>query len=151
MFQLSLSKLKKLFQSILKPFQETERVFYFLYCKFSFQNQNNMKNLKSALLLITIVLFSLNESMAQEIKKYDYVEVVIFQKMNNSGKVKRIKVEDQESLEGKSITVKAIEAIKSTSGLLNYMNENNWEFVDRKAMVEGNNPIWLSYLFKKQK
>ena len=151
MFQLSLSKLKKLFQSILKPFQETERVFYFLYCKFSFQNQNIMKNLKSALLLITIVLFSLNESMAQEIKKYDYVEVVIFQKMNNSGKVKRIKVEDQESLEGKSITVKAIEAIKSTSGLLNYMNENNWEFVDRKAMVEGNNPIWLSYLFKKQK
>ena len=110
-----------------------------------------MKNLKTFLLLVAIFLLSVNESVAQEIKKYDYLEVIVIQKMNNSGKIKRIKVEDQKSLEGKSINIKAIEVIKSTSGLLSYMNENNWEFTDRKAMVEGNNPIWISYLFRKQK
>jgi hypothetical protein len=110
-----------------------------------------MKNLKTAFLLVTILLFSANESIAQEITKYDYLEVIVFQKMDNSGKIKRIEVNDQKSLEGKTITIKAIENLDSTSGLLNYMNENNWEFVERQAMVEGNNPIWLSYLFRKQK
>lgn len=111
-----------------------------------------MKSLQTVLLLITFVLFSINKSHGQEITKYDYLEVIVVQKMNNSGKVKRIKVDDdQKSLQGKSITIKTIEDIKATSDLLNYMNENNWEFVDRKAIIEGDNPIWLSYLFKKQK
>jgi hypothetical protein len=110
-----------------------------------------MMNLKTAILLVTIFLFSFNESMAQEITKYDYLEVIVIQKMNDAGKIKRIEVEDQNSLKGKTITIKAIEANENTSDLLNYMNENNWEFVERQAMVEGNNPIWLSYLFRKQK
>ncbi|MBT5640113.1 MAG: hypothetical protein HOJ38_00785, partial [Rhodobiaceae bacterium] len=52
---------------------------------------------------------------------------------------------------GKLITIKEIEALKETSTLLNYMNSNNWEFVDRKAITEPNNPIWMSYLFRKRK
>lgn len=111
-----------------------------------------MKHLISTTFLLAILLlFSINETNAQEITKYDYLEVIVFQKMNNSGKIKRIEVEDQESLKGKSISIKAIEALNQTSDLLNYMNKNNWEFVERQAMVEGNNPIWLSYLFRKQK
>ncbi|WP_188462160.1 hypothetical protein [Bizionia arctica] len=110
-----------------------------------------MKKIKTAFLLVAILLFSINTANAQEITKYDYLEVIVFQKMDNSGKVKRIEVNNQKSLDGKTITIKAIENLDSTSELLNYMNENNWEFVDRKAMIEGNNPIWLSYLFRKQK
>jgi hypothetical protein len=111
-----------------------------------------MKHLiRTTFLLVTMLLFSINETKAQEITKYDYLEVIVFQKMDNSGKIKRIEVEDQESLKGKSITIKAIENLDQTSDLLNYMNKYNWEFVERQAMVEGNNPIWLSYLFRKQK
>ncbi len=110
-----------------------------------------MKNLKIGMLLITILLFSINESVAQEITKYDYIEVIVIQKMNNSGKIKRIKVEKQSSLEGKVITVKEMEALKGTSSLLNYMNSHNWEFVERKAITEANDPIWMSYLFRKKK
>ncbi len=110
-----------------------------------------MKNFKIGIILVAILLFSINESLAQEITKYDYLEVIVIQKMNNSGKIKRIKVEDQSSLEGKVITVKEMESIKGTSSLLNYMNSHNWEFVDRKAITEMSNPIWMSYLFRKMK
>ena len=110
-----------------------------------------MKYLNVGLLIVTMFFFSINNSFAQEIKKYDFLEVIVIQKMNNSGKIKRIKVEDQESLKGKVVTIKKMEAISGTSELLNYMNTHNWELVDRKAITEGNNPIWMSYIFKKQK
>lgn len=110
-----------------------------------------MKHYKIGLLIVAVFFFSINTSFAQEIKKYDFLEVIVIQKMNNSGKIKRIKVEDQSSLEGKVITIKEMEAIKGTSSLLNYMNIHNWEYVDRKAITEINNPIWMSYIFRKQK
>ena len=110
-----------------------------------------MKCLKIALLIVTFLWFSNPVATAQEITKYDYLEVIVVQKMNNSGKVKRIKVEEQTALEGKVITIKKIEAIKNTSDLLNYMNTNNWEFIDRKAITEENDPIWMSYLFRKKR
>ena len=108
------------------------------------------KSIIKALLVLSF-LFSITLTKAQEITKYDYLEIIIIQKMNNSGKIKRIKVENQSSIEGKMITIKEIEAIKETSTLLNYMNFNNWEFIDRKAISELNNPIWMSYLFRKTK
>ena len=90
--------------------------------------------------------------MSQEIAKYDYLEVIVVQKANNRGKVKRIRVEEQPSLEGKSITIDALEDIKETSTLLGYMNDANWEFVDRKAIVsDDNDPVWMSYIFRKTK
>ncbi len=110
-----------------------------------------MKNRIKIVLILALVLISTIKITAQEITKYDFIEVIVIQKANNSGKIKRIKVEDQQSLEGKIITVKEMESIKSTSGLLNYMNAHNWEFVDRKAITEIKNPIWMSYIFKKQK
>jgi len=110
-----------------------------------------MKNFKIGITVVLLVLISINKSVAQEIIKYDYIEVIVIQKMNNSGKIKRIKVENQSSLEGKVITIKEMEAIKGTSSLLNYMNSHNWEFIDRKAITEINNPIWMSYLFRKTK
>ena len=109
-----------------------------------------MKNFKIGITVVLLVLISINKSVAQEIIKYDYIEVIVIQKMNNSGKIKRIKVENQSSLEGKVITIKEMEAIKGISSLLNYMNSHNWEFVDRKAITELNNPIWMSYLFRKK-
>jgi len=109
-----------------------------------------MKNFKIGITVVLLVLISINKSVAQEIIKYDYIEVIVIQKMNNSGKIKRIKVENQSSLEGKVITIKEMEAIKGTSSLLNYMNSHNWEFIDRKAITEINNPIWMSYLFRKK-
>ena len=105
---------------------------------------------KSQIITLLIVLFSIALTQAQNLVKYDYVEIIVIQKMNNSGKIKRIKVENQSSLEGKLVTIKEMEALKGTSSLLNYMNSYNWEFIDRKAITEINNPIWMSYLFRKK-
>ena len=110
-----------------------------------------MKKLPIGVLFVLLFLFSVTLSHAQEITKYDYLEVIVIQKMNNSGKIKRVKVEDQNSLVGKTITIKEIEAIKATSDLLNYMNANNWEYLDRKAVTEESEPVWMSYIFRKQK
>lgn len=106
---------------------------------------------KLHIITLLIALFSMVLTQAQDLVKYDYLEIIVIQKMNNSGKIKRIKVEEQPSLIGKLITIKEIEALKETSTLLNYMNSNNWEFIDRKAISELNNPIWMSYLFRKRK
>ncbi len=98
------------------------------------------------------LLFITVEAVSQDIPKYDYLEVIVIQKVNNSGKVKRIKVEEQQSLEGKQITIKQLEKLENTSDLLNFMNAANWEFVDRQSVVsEENDPVWMSYIFKKKK
>ncbi len=111
-----------------------------------------MKRIKASLLLIGLLLCLGFEGISQEIQKYDYLEVIVIQKANNRGKVKRIKVEEQSSLEGKLITIDDIEDIKETSTLLNYMNAANWEFLDRQAVVsEDNDPVWMSYIFRKKK
>jgi len=111
-----------------------------------------MKYLFTSVILIAALFFTSTEMMSQEIKKYDYLEVIVIQKANNSGKVKRIKVQEQASLEGKIITIDDIEDIEGTSALLNYMNVANWEFVDRQSVVsEENDPVWMSYIFRKGK
>ncbi len=110
-----------------------------------------MKNVVPSLLFVLLFLFA-EKTTAQDIPQYDYLEVIVVQKANNAGKVKRIRVEEQPSLEGKIITIRAIEDIKETSTLLNYMNAANWELFDRKAIVSGDNdPVWMSYIFRKQK
>ena len=101
--------------------------------------------------LFVLFLFAGAKAICQDIQKFDYLEIIVIQKANNSGKIKRIKVQEQRSLEGKMITVKQIEDIKGTSDLLNYMNAANWEFVDRKAVTEENDPVWMSYIFRKRK
>ena len=108
-----------------------------------------MKKLISTLFLILLFLFA-EKTTAQDIPQYDYLEIIVVQKANNRGKVKRIRVEEQSSLEGKLINIDAIEDIKETSTLLNYMNRANWEFLDRKAIVsDDNDPVWMSYIFRK--
>ena len=111
-----------------------------------------MKYLCTSVMFIALLFFTTTEMMSQEIKKYDYLEIIVIQKANNSGKVKRIKVREQESLEGKMISIDDIEDIEGTSALLNYMNAANWEFVDRQSVVsEENDPVWMSYIFRKGK
>ncbi len=111
-----------------------------------------MKQPISAILVFAFFLFTSQNMSSQEITKYDYLEVIVIQKANNSGKIKRIKVETQESLEGKTITIRDLENLKSTSSLLNYMNTANWEFLDRQSIVsEENDPVWMSYIFRKLK
>ena len=109
--------------------------------------------MKTHILLLTILTTLLTAGsvvQAQQNRYYDFLEVIVVQKANNRGKIKRIRVEAQPSLEGKIITAKGIENLKGTSQLLNYMNQNNWEFVDRKAIVSGeNDPVWMSYIFRK--
>lgn len=111
--------------------------------------------MKTHILLLTILTTLLTAAsvvQAQQNTYYDFLEVIVVQKANNRGKIKRIRVEAQPSLEGKIITAKGIENLKGTSQLLNYMNQNNWEFVDRKAIVSGeNDPVWMSYIFRKQR
>lgn len=109
---------------------------------------------KSVVLFLFFALFLIgsNQSQAQQITQYDFLEVIVVQKANNRGKVKRIRVEEQESLKGQSITVDAIEDLETTAQLLNYMNRANWEFLDRQAIVsDDNDPVWMSYIFKKAK
>ncbi|MGV6829108.1 MAG: hypothetical protein ACWA45_06885 [Flavobacteriales bacterium] len=110
-----------------------------------------MKKFITSLLICSFLIFSYTTSQAQEITKYDFIEIIVIQKANNSGKIKRLKVEEQSSLVGKEITIKEIESLKNTSDLLNYMNAHNWEFLDRKAVTEPNDPVWMSYIFRKQK
>lgn len=110
-----------------------------------------MKNIVLSIFVMSLT-FGLSEIQAQEITKYDYVEIIVVQKANNRGKVKRIKVEEQMSLVGKTITIDAMEDLENTSDLLNYMNAANWEFVDRQSIVsDDNDPVWMSYIFRKQK
>ena len=110
-----------------------------------------MKKVAPSLLFVLLFLFA-EKTTAQDIPQYDYLEVIVVQKANNQGKIKRLRVEEQPSLEGKLINIKDIEEIKETSSLLNYMNRANWEFFDRKAIVSGDNdPVWMSYLFRKRK
>ena len=108
---------------------------------------------KPIISLIFLFLFIISiPVMSQEITKYDYLEVIVVQKANNGGKIKRIRVDEQPSLEGKTITINAMENIKETSTLLNYMNAANWEFIDRQAIVSSeNDPVWMSYIFRKKK
>jgi len=112
-----------------------------------------MKTYMIHTLWITLFLFFVTfEVASQEIPKYDFVEIIVIQKANNSGRVKRIKVEEQKSLQGKKITIKQLEKLKNTSDLLNFMNNANWEFVDRQSVVsEENDPVWMSYIFRKKK
>jgi len=110
-----------------------------------------MKKLIGRFIIVILFLFSWTSGNSQEIQQYDFLEIIVIQKANNSGKIKRIKVQEQKSLEGKTITIKEIEAIKGTSDLLNYMNAANWEFLDRKAVTEEHDPVWMSYIFRKKK
>ena len=102
--------------------------------------------------IMGIFLLFASEGYSQSIVKYDFLEVIVVQKANNRGKVKRIKVEEQASLTGQNITIEEIEKIEETSTLLNYMNANDWEFLDRQSVVsEDNDPVWMSYIFRKRK
>lgn len=101
--------------------------------------------------VVLFLLFAL-EGYSQEITKYNFLEIIIVQKANNRGKVKRIKVEEQTALTGQNITIKEIEKIDQTSTLLNYMNAHDWEFLDRQSVVSSDNdPVWMSYIFRKRK
>jgi len=103
-------------------------------------------------LFVVLFLFAGVKVLSQEIAKYDYLEVIVIQKTNNSGKIKRIKVEDQDALIGELITIKAIENLEGTAALLNYMNAANWEFLERQAVVSSDSdPVWMSYIFRKIK
>ena len=111
-----------------------------------------MKYVFASVVFVAFFMCTTTEMMSQDIPKYDYLEVIVIQKANNNGKIKRIKVQEQASLEGKVITIDAIEDIEGTSALLNYMNAANWEFVDRQSVVsEENDPVWMSYIFRKRK
>jgi hypothetical protein len=110
-----------------------------------------MKKLIFKVFILALFLFVGAKAISQDIQKYDYLEIIVIQKANNSGKIKRIKVREQRSLVGKIITIDDIEDIKGTSDLLNYMNAANWEFVDRKAVTEEHDPVWMSYIFRKKK
>ena len=98
------------------------------------------------------LLMTTTAVISQDIPKYDYLEFIVIQKANNSGRVKRIKVQEQKSLVGKRITIKQLEDLEGTSDLLTYMNTANWEFVDRQSVVsDENDPVWMSYIFRKKK
>jgi len=102
--------------------------------------------------IVAVFLLFATEGYSQEITKYDFLEVIVVQKANNRGKVKRIKVEEQASLVGQNISIDEIEDIEETSSLLNYMNAHDWEFLDRQSVVsDDNDPVWMSYIFRKKK
>ncbi|WP_299218985.1 hypothetical protein [uncultured Aquimarina sp.] len=111
-----------------------------------------MKTIIPRVVCCLVFLLITTTVVSQDIPKYDYLEIIVIQKANNSGRVKRIKVQEQKSLEGKQITIKQLEDLEGTSDLLNYMNTANWEFVDRQSIVsEENDPVWMSYIFRKRK
>ena len=84
---------------------------------------------KLHIITLLIALFSMVLTQAQDLVKYDYLEIIVIQKMNNSGKIKRIKVEEQPSLTGKLITIKEIEA-------LNANEEKKAEFILEDTNVD---------------
>ena len=74
--------------------------------------------MKTHILLLTILTTLLTAGsvvQAQQNVYYDFLEVIVVQKANNRGKIKRIRVEAQPSLEGKTITAKGIDCLLYTS------------------------------------
>lgn len=110
-----------------------------------------MKKFITFSIVALFILFAV-EGYSQAITKYDFLEVIVVQKANNRGKVKRIKVEEQTSMISQNISIEEIEDIEETSTLLNYMNAHDWEFLDRQSVVsDDNDPVWMSYIFRKRK
>ena len=117
-----------------------------------------MKKISNKLLgksLLVLFLFALtSNAFSQETKKYDYAEIVVLQK----GKKKEYTLVQSyvNSTTSSSLNNSQIEEVESISKLLQLMNENNWEFIDRFShpnvtISSSTTMIWVNYIFRKEK
>ena len=101
---------------------------------------------KSALILF--VIFSGFNMLGQNVKVYDYAEVVVIQN-GNTGAFESININSISSTSDKAKISSVVVKLKNTSALLKYMNSNNWEFVERKTVLWGS-AIWVNFIFRKR-
>jgi len=112
-----------------------------------------MKILNKNLLFKTLVVIFLfaftSNTIAQEIVKYDYAEVVVFQKTKK--KISEFKEIYLNSSTDSSVSNSEIMEIENNSSLLKYMNSKNWEYVERLASQPSlSEPAWVNYTFRKK-
>jgi len=107
-----------------------------------------LKKIASSLFLITIFIFSTN-SFSQSNLKYDYAEIIVLQKVAKSeSEVKEIYLN---STTDSNLDKEEISNLESNSDLMKFMNNSNWEFVNKLGSQPSNSgPIWLSYTYRKR-
>lgn len=107
-----------------------------------------MKTIANSLILIVFLTFSIS-SFSQSNKKYNYAEIIVLQKVaKNESEVKEIYLN---SATDSNLNKEEISKIKNNSELLKFMNNLNWEYVDKLGSQPSNSgPIWISYVFRKE-
>ena len=98
--------------------------------------------------LIIFVIFSSFNMLGQNVKVYDYAEVVVIQN-GNTGAFQSIKVNSISASADKDKITSVVVKLKNTAALLKYMNSNNWEFVERETVLWGS-AIWVNFIFRKR-
>ena len=112
-----------------------------------------MKTLNKNLLINTLLvlfLFTLtSNAIGQETIKYEYAEVIVLQKIaKGRSDVKEMYLN---STTDNNLDSADIKALNDSSSMYKFMNNNNWEFVDRFSLQSGNTaPAWVNYTFRKR-
>lgn len=107
-----------------------------------------LKKTVTALLLITMFTLSV-KSFSQSNQKYDYAEVIVLQKVAKKESV--VKEIYLNSTTDSSLEKEKIAKIKTNSDLMKFMNNANWQFVNKLGSQPSNSgPIWISYTFRKK-
>jgi len=112
-----------------------------------------MKKVSKNLLIKSLLVFFLfaftSNVFSQEIEKYDYAEVVVFQKTKK--KISEFKEIYLNSTTDDSLNNSEIMKIENNSNLLKYMNSKNWEYVERIGSQPSlSEPAWINYTFRKK-
>lgn len=104
--------------------------------------------MKSSLILFLFVFTS--NTFSQQIQKYEYAEIIVLQKVSkNKSDIKQMYLNSTTDNTLKSSEIKEIE---NTASLLKYMNNKNWEYVERLGSQPSNTgPVWINYTFRKKK
>ncbi len=107
------------------------------------------KNLLVKSLLVLFLFTFTSNVFSQEITKYEYAEIVVLQKTKK--KVSEFKEIYLNSSTDNSLNKSEIGEIENNSSLLKYMNNKNWEYVERLGSQPSlSEPIWINYTFRKK-
>jgi hypothetical protein len=100
-------------------------------------------------LIVLLMCVLTSNTYAQKITKYDYAEIIVLQKVaKNKSEYKQIYLNSTTS---KTLKESEIKGLENNSSLLKYMNQKNWEYVERLGSQPSNSgPIWINYTFRKK-
>ena len=109
-----------------------------------------IKNILIKSMLVLFLFAFTSNVFSQQIQKYEYAEIIVLQKVaKNKSDVKQMYLN---STTDKALKSSEIKEIENTASLLKYMNNKNWEYVERLGSQPSNSgPVWINYTFRKKK